>query len=125
MSVSAEYPVSMAIYQALSGDGQFLYSSTGNGIASFRTGKDSGGGRLEPVDTVDLGYCPCHVAALPGRVSYAVYLQGFAGSVAVDEGRFGEPAKHQHSGSGPNLPRQNSAHCHQASPLPGGAGYVV
>ncbi len=125
MSVAAEYPVPMAIYQAFSGDGKFLYSTTDKGIASFKIDRQSADGRLKAVDAVYLGHCPCHVAALPGRVAYAVYLEGFTGSVPVEDGRFGEAVRHQHSGSGPNLPRQNSAHCHQASLLPDGSGYVV
>ena len=36
MSVLAEHPVSNAIYQALSPDGKYLYSCTGEGLASFR-----------------------------------------------------------------------------------------
>ena len=36
MSVVAERPVSNAIYQALSPDGKYLYSCTGEGLASFR-----------------------------------------------------------------------------------------
>ena len=29
------------------------------------------------------------------------------------DGKFGKVVKHQHSGCGPNLPRQDKAHCHQ------------
>ena len=69
----------------------------------------------------------CHIAAMPDgkRVVFADYRNGFAGSVAVEGGRFGEPIIHRHSGSGPNLPRQDKAHCHQALPLPDGSGYAV
>ena len=55
----------------------------------------------------------------------ADYIGGFAGSVEVEDGKFGKAVKHQHSGSGPNLPRQSSAHCHQAIPTPDGKGYCV
>jgi len=122
--VVAEYPVSNALYQALSSDGNWLYSCTGEGLASFEV---SGSGCLRSVDAAKLGNCGCHVAAMPDgkRVVFADYLGGFAGSVAVEGGKFGEPIVHRHSGSGPNLPRQNAAHCHQAMPLPDSSGYAV
>ena len=121
MSVLAERPVSNALYQALSSDGKYLYSCTGEGLASFRAEG------LEPVDSISLGSCVCHVAVMPDgkRVAFADYLGGFAGSVEVADGRFGQAVKHQHSGCGPNLPRQSSAHCHQAIPTPDGKGYCV
>lgn len=121
MSVLAERPVSNALYQALSSDGKYLYSCTGEGLASFRAEG------LEPVDSISLGSCVCHVAAMPDgkRVVFADYLGGFAGSVAVENGKFGEVVTHRHSGSGPNLPRQDKAHCHQALPTPDGKGYCV
>ena len=121
MSVLAERPVSNALYQALSPDGKYLYSCTGEGLASFRADG------LEPVDSIPLGNCVCHVSAMPDgkRVVFADYLGGFAGFVEVEDGKFGKAVKHQHSGSGPNLPRQSSAHCHQAIPTPNGKGYCV
>ena len=121
MSVVAGLSVSNALYQAISPDGKYIYSCTGNGLASFRAEG------LEPVDSIPLGNCVCHVSAMPDgkRVAFADYLGGFAGSVEVANGRFGQIVKHQHSGSGPNLPRQSSAHCHQAIPAPGGNGYCV
>lgn len=122
MAVVADYPVSNALYQALSPDGKWLYSCTGEGLASFAVGADAS---LTHRDAVTLGTCVCHVASRADRVVFADYLGGFAGSVAVKDGQFGEPVIHRHSGAGPNLPRQNAAHCHQACPLPGGAGYVV
>lgn len=123
MAVTAEYPVSNALYQALSPDGRVLYSCTGRGLASFRVE----GARLAKVDEVEIGTCVCHVAALPDgeHVVFADYLGGFAGSVQVSEGRFGEIVRHQHRGSGPNLPRQGAAHCHQALPTPDGKSYCV
>lgn len=124
MRLVAAYPVSGAIYQALSPCGKYLYSCTSRGLESFRIGED---GSLSAVDSIDIGRCVCHVAAMPDgkRVLYADYLGGFAGSVAVSGGRFSDAVRHVHSGSGPNLPRQDSAHCHQAVPLPGGNGYCV
>ena len=123
MAIVAEYPVSNALYQALSPDGKWLYSCTGEGAVSCQTD----GARLDRIDDVRLGSCVCHVAAMPDgkRVVFADYLGGFVGSVAVENGKFGEPVIHRHVGSGPNLPRQNSAHCHQATPLPDGSGYAV
>ena len=121
LSVVAERPVSNAIYQALSPDGKYLYSCTGEGLASFRAEG------LEPLDSLLLGNCVCYVAAMQdGRHAvFADYLGGFAGSVEVENGRFGKVVKHRHSGSGPNLPRQSAAHCHQAIPTPDGKGYCV
>lgn len=121
MSVVAECPVSNALYQALSPDGKYLYSCTGEGLASFRAEG------LEMVDSVPLGNCICHVAVMQvGKsVVFADYLGGFAGSVEVEDGKFGNPVRHRHSGSGPNLPRQDRAHCHQAMPTPDGKGYCV
>ena len=121
MSVVAEYPVTNALYQALSPDGKYLYSCTGEGLASFRAEG------LEMVDSVPLGSCVCHVAVMQDgkSVVFADYLGGFAGSVEVENGMFGNPVRHQHSGSGPNLPRQDKAHCHQAIPTPDGKGYCV
>ena len=131
MSVCAEYPVSNALYQALSPDGNWLYTCTGEGLAAFR-GQGSGVRSqgldvLDRCDDVRLGSCVCHVAAMPDgkRVVFADYLGGFAGSVAVENGKFGEVVTHRHSGSGPNLPRQDKAHCHQALPTPDEKGYCV
>ena len=131
MSVLAERPASNALYQALSPDGTILYSCTGEGLASFEgTGNGEwvmGNGGWRMVDDVKLGGCVCHVAAMPDgkQVVFADYLGGFAGSVAVENGKFGEVVTHRHSGSGPNLPRQDKAHCHQALPTPDGKGYCV
>ncbi len=122
MVVVADYPVLNALYQALSPDGKWLYTCTGEGLAAFAVGADAS---LTRRDAVALGTCVCHVAARTDRVVFADYLGGFAGSVAVADGTFGEPVIHRHSGSGPNLPRQNAAHCHQSCPLPDGSGYVV
>ena len=129
MEVAAEYPVSNALYQALSPDGTVLYTCTGEGLAAFRCQESCVRCQdvLDKCDDVKLGTCVCHVAAMPDgkRVVFADYLGGFAGSVAVENGRFGEIVMHRHSGSGPNLPRQEKAHCHQALPTPDGSGYAV
>ncbi len=126
ISLVAEHKLSNALYQALSSDGGILYSCTGDGLASFRR-QEAASGAWEKIDEIEIGNCVCHVAVMPDdrRVVFADYLGGFAGSVAVAGGRFGEVTRHRHSGAGPNLPRQGAAHCHQALPLPGGAGYVV
>ena len=121
LSVLSELPVSNALYQALSSDGRYLYSCTGNGLASFRIADET----LTPLDALNLdAKSVCHVVATPDRVLFAEYLGGFGGSVEVKEGRFGAVTKHQHTGSGPNRPRQSTAHCHQACLLPEG-GYVL
>jgi 6-phosphogluconolactonase len=123
VEVVREYAVGNALYQALSPDGKILYSCTGKGLASFSIQPDA----LSKIDEITLGESVCHVAVMPGgkSVVWAEYLGGYAGSVAVDEGRFGEIVQHDHAGSGPNLPRQQSAHCHQAVPMPDGRNYAV
>ena len=149
MAIVAEYPVPNALYQALSPDGKWLYSCSGEGLAAFDVSREPREGFLA-CRTGESGEFPsclsctsclklsaalreplaldlCHIAAMPDgkRVVFADYRNGFAGSVAVEGGRFGEPIIHRHSGSGPNLPRQDKAHCHQALPLPDGSGYAV
>lgn len=149
MEVVAEYPVSNALYQALSPDGKWLYSCSGEGLAAFDVSREPREGFLA-CRTGESGEFPsclsctsclklsaalreplaldlCHIVAMPDgkRVVFADYRNGFAGSVAVEGGRFGEAIIHRHSGSGPNLPRQDKAHCHQALPLPDGSGYAV
>lgn len=123
MEIVAEREVGNAIYQSLSPDGRILYTCTPKGVASFA----ADGAALEKIDDADFGASPCHVAAMPDgkRVAWADYCAGVAGSVAVSDGRFGEVVRHVHSGSGPNLPRQDKAHCHQTTPTPDGRGYVV
>ena len=124
LSVLSEIPVSSALYQALSPDGRYLYSCTGNGLASFRIAGEA----LTPLDALNLdAKSVCHVAAMPDgeRVLFADYLGGFGGSVPVKDGRFGSVTKHQHTGSGPNLPRQSTAHCHQTCTLPNGSYVLV
>ena len=44
MAIVAEYPVSNAIYQALSPDGRYLYSCTRQGLSSPRVGATAAGG---------------------------------------------------------------------------------
>ncbi|MBQ9431103.1 MAG: lactonase family protein [Kiritimatiellae bacterium] len=124
MSVADEYPVSNALYQDLSPDGRTLFSCTGEGLAAFRVNGD----RLLKIDEIKVGSCVCHIAVMPKarRVVFADYLGGFAGDASIDdEGRFGVVVCHQHTGSGPNLPRQDKAHCHQAMPAPDGKSYCV
>lgn len=134
LAVTADYRVSNALYQAFSPDGKWLYTCTGEGLAIVDVSR---GGAEVPSDSLNLrdfaalrermSFDLCHIAVMPGgkQVVFADYRNGFAGSVAVADGHFGEPVIHRHSGSGPNLPRQNAAHCHQSCPLPDGSGYVV
>lgn len=115
-----------AIYQARSPCGGFLVSCMQGGLAAFRIKVDT----LVLTDRVEWGgQCLCHVSVMPDgtRVCWADYLAGEAGSIGFDNGRFvvGSLIRHRHEGSGPNLPRQASAHCHQAIPLPNGNGYAV
>lgn len=123
MTHLAEYPADNPVYLARGADG-VVYSNWGGGLASFRCD----GARVTRLDTIDLGYrAMCHVSASAdgGRVNWASYTDGQAGSVAVTNGHFGAVTAHCHRGKGPNLPRQDAAHCHQALPTPDGSGYCV
>jgi 6-phosphogluconolactonase len=123
MSVVSEYPVSNALYQTISHDRKYLYSCTGEGLASFRINDN----KLEEIDRIKIGNCVCHVAAMPNgnQVVWADYLGGLAGCVNVKDGKFSSLKVYKHEGSGPNLPRQDKAHCHQAMPTPDGKSYCV
>lgn len=124
MRITEKYRVDNAIYLARSPDGRRVYSCDGDGIVAFVLEN----GRLKETDKLDLDMrCVCHVSvSADGRkVFFAEYVAGKAGSVQVVDGKFGECVVHSHSGSGPNKPRQNSAHCHQAVPSPDGGGYIV
>ena len=115
-----------AIYQCLVPGGDILVSCVRGGLAAFRREADG----LAVSDRLDLGAeCVCHASALADgtTVCWADYLAGEAGSVRIENGCFDRTSvvRHKHAGSGPNLPRQASAHCHQAIPLPEGRGYCV
>lgn len=115
-----------AIYQAVCPCGRFLVSCEKGGLSAFRIAGEG----LVLTDRIGWGgQCLCHVSVMPDgkRVCWADYLAGEAGSVGFDAGRFdaGSLVRHRHAGGGPNLPRQASAHCHQALPLPNGRGYAV
>ena len=125
MSVVAAYRTGGAIYQALSPDGLFVVSCSENGLSSFAV---DGAGGLSAVDSVDLGATPCHVSLDAGcrNAFWTDYLGGRCGSVALDpSGRFGQVRTWRHEGDGPNKPRQDRAHCHQALPSPQGEGFYV
>lgn len=126
LSLLGSLPLPDAIYQAQTPDGHFLVSCAKGGLAAFRID----GATPVPTDRLALGTpSVCHVSVLPNasRVCWADYLAPEAGSVGFRNGRF-LPAtlvRHRHEGHGPNLPRQATAHCHQAAPLPDGSGYAV
>lgn len=124
MRVVEKYKIDNAIYLTRSPDGMRVYSSDANGIVAFLDEN----GSLKETDRLNLNMrCICHlsVSADGKKVFFAEYIEGKAGSVEVDGGVFGKCVVHSHSGSGPNKPRQNSAHCHQAVPSPDGGGYIV
>ena len=118
--------VENALYQALLPDGRHLISCARAGLVAVRVD----GTRPVVVDTLPLAAkCLCHVAVMPDgqTVCFADYLLGEAGSVRFEGGRFLPETlvRHRHEGHGPNLPRQDAPHCHQAIPLPDGSGYCV
>ena len=123
MKIVASYPVRQAIYQALSPDGRILYSCTEGGVAAFAV-EDT---KLTKLGEVGIGGSPCHVSVMPdGRqVNWADYVKGTAGYIPVTNGTFGRVASYRHKGIGPNLPRQDAAHCHQALPTPDGKSFCV
>lgn len=115
-----------AIYQCLTPGGEFLVSCARGGLVAFRRSANG----LAMTDQLDLGAKRmCHVSVLADgkTVCWADYLAGEAGEIRLIDGRFdcSSLVRHRHEGAGPNLPRQASAHCHQALPLPGGRGYCV
>ena len=116
--------ISNAIYLARSPDGKYIYSCDSVGLVAF----SEKGGRLVETDRLNLSLrCVCHVSVSADgkKVFFADYAAGKADSVDVADGKFSNCVLHAHSGSGPNKPRQNSAHCHQALPTPDGKGYAV
>ena len=124
MSLKASYPVDYPIYLAKSADGKYLYTTVTRGLAAFSLDN----GKVTEIGRCDCGGTPCHLAIMPDgeRVAWADYSSGTAGSVALQGGKFfGEVTVHRHCGCGPNLPRQDKAHCHQVVPTPDGKGYVV
>lgn len=115
-----------AIYQAVSPCGRFLISCEQGGLAAFAINGD----KLSMTDRIGWGgQRLCHVSVMRcgRRVCWADYLSGEAGSVGFNDGRFVPESlvRHRHEGNGPNLPRQDGAHCHQAIPLPDDSGYAV
>ena len=124
LRIVASYPVDGSTYHALSPDGRLLVTGTRTGLASLR----ADGPRLEPIDALDLGGTTCHVAlAHDARtVFWASYARGRCGSAALGaDGRFGAVRAWTHEGEGPNKPRQDRPHCHQALPAPDGRGFYV
>lgn len=124
ITVTGSHRVKMAIYQALSADGKLLVSCSAGGLASFRTS----GIAIAPAGRVMLGGTPCHVSlSRDGRTAYwADYAGGACGSVEIKEDwTFGAVRAWKHHGDGPNKPRQDRAHCHQALPAPLGSGFYV
>ena len=123
LRVIAEYPEKTAIYQALSADGKWLFSCAEGGASVYKRE----GAKLTRTDFVNLGGTPCHISIMPDgtQMNWADYGRGAAGSVVVKDGRFGVVTTYQHKGQGPNLPRQDKAHCHQALPTPDGKSFCV
>ena len=123
MRIVASYPVKQAIYQALSPNGRILYSCADGGLVSFEVE----GSKLVKIGEVGVGGTPCHVSVMPNgrQVNWADYSGGRAGFVPVVNGTFGRVVTYQHKGQGPNLPRQDAAHCHQAVPTPDGKSFCV
>ena len=97
-------------------------------LTAWSTLNDGGEEALVPVaDLRSLGSAPTHVIAIPGLVVACNYGDGTVTAVPV--GRHGEPigppVAHRHSGSGPDLERQESSHAHSAVLTPDGTTVLV
>ena len=124
------------IYFALAPGGRRLYvaqasapdadRATAGALAAYTL---DAGGAATRIDLLPLPYSvPCHISLTPGggHLLYAEYSGAHAGAVALRaDGTFGDRSEVHHEGSGPNLKRQASAHCHCAVAAPDGAGVFV
>lgn len=125
MELRSSLAVDNPLYLAKSPDGRYLVSVEKSGLAAFEI---SSGGELVKKDFVNLGArALCHLSFMPSGASlcWAAYVGGESGTVDFSGGRFGKAVKFRHSGSGPNLPRQDAAHCHAAVPDPDGKNFTV
>ena len=125
VSLRESYRVDNPLYLARSLDGGYVVGIMKSGLASFAISPD---GTLKEVDRLDLGAkALCHLSFMPSgdAVCWAAYVNGESGIVDFKDGRFGKSVKFRHSGSGPNLPRQDAAHCHAAVPNPDGGKFTV
>ena len=116
-------------YMALTRDCSRLYTVTGRpgfggkgkngGLAAYRVV----GERLEPINCVPTGHTvPCHISLSPDErtLVWAEYSHATAGCVelAEDGSITARRQTVQHSGDGPNKPRQDKAHAHCAIVTP-------
>ncbi len=112
-------------YIAFSPDRKYVYSTCSigdlGGVASFAVQKD---GTLEPINTCEAGGAStCYVITDPsGKFLYAAnYRSGNFAEFALENGKIVKRTQLiQHSGSGPNLPRQEAAHPHFTGLTPDG-----
>lgn len=94
--------------------GEFVYSvnELDPGRVSAFALTDDGLAFLNTVPTD--GAYPCHVAATAGWLSVANYSTGSVATFRINGGAIGQRVDFaQHTGTGPNPVRQNSAHAHQ------------
>jgi len=124
-------------YMALTRDGSRLYTVMGS--AAFGPGGKNGGLRayavkgdaLELLNEVPTGghTIACHLALAPDEKSlvFAEYSHGTCGKVALAaDGSIAGPAiLAQHTGDGPNKPRQDKAHPHCSIVTPDGRYQLV
>jgi 6-phosphogluconolactonase len=125
IELRASHALDNPLYLAKSPDGAYLVAVERSGLAAFDVAPD---GSLTKTDFVDLGAkALCHLSFMPsgGSICWAAYVNGESGTVDFSGGKFGKAVKFRHSGSGPNLPRQDAAHCHAAVPEPDGKNFTV
>ncbi len=123
MQVVESYRLRNAIYLVKNRAGNRLYSCMGKKAAVFEVD----GARLNPLGSVDCGIKSlCHVSL--SRDERSLYFADYSGSscgrAELDEkGLFtGKVIRRVHEDApGPEKPRQDMTHCHQAEPAPDGS----
>lgn len=94
--------------------------ATSGALAAYALGADGAIDRR--IDLLPLPFSvPCHVSLTHdgALLLFAEYSAAHAGAIALGpDGSFGARAVVHHEGSGPNLKRQESAHCHCAVASP-------
>ncbi len=90
--------------------------SPNSALCSFPILADGSLGEMSPLQSAD-GECACHLTLWNGTPACANYLSGSA--------KLFPDVTISHTGSGPNLPRQDAPHTHCVLPTPDGAYLAV